>query len=95
MFFKNNNIAIENRTLKHFFIELFDEDNEQPYIENYVIEYFEILLKKFNGRNLYHIKCSKKLSTLMEKTCSVFDEITESSKVLDFEEISFKSFIEH
>ncbi|MEM0385320.1 MAG: ATPase, T2SS/T4P/T4SS family [Nitrososphaeria archaeon] len=95
LFFKNNNIAIENRSLKHFFIELFDEDNEQPYIENYVIEYFEILLKKFNGRNLYHIKCSKKLSTLMEKTCSVFDEITESPKVLDFEEISFKSFIEH
>ncbi|MCX8188533.1 MAG: ATPase, T2SS/T4P/T4SS family [Nitrososphaeria archaeon] len=95
IFFKNKNVRAENRSLKHFLIELFNGDNEQSYLENYIIEYFEILLKRFNGRNLYYVKCSKKLSTLIEKTCSVFDDITENSNILEFEEISFKSFIEH
>ncbi len=95
LFFKNKNIRTENRTLKHFLIELFDEDCEQAYLENYTIEYFEILFKRFNGRNFYHIRCSKKLLTLIERTCTVFDEILENSSLLEFEEISFKSFIEN
>jgi len=85
----------EGGRLKHLFIELLDGLEGEPYIEGYGVGYFEVSLKRFNGRKLYSVSCSSKLLQLIEKTCQVIDRVSDSPSLLEFDEISFRSFIEH
>ena len=81
--------------LRHLFIELLDDEGEASYIENYGLGYFEVFLKRFNARNFYIVKCTKKLHELIEKTSKALDKIVENPNLLEFQEISFKSIVEH
>lgn len=86
---------IKKDGLKHLFIELLDDEGEASYIENYGVGYFEVFLKRFNARNFYIVKFSRRLYELLEKTFHALDRIVENPNLLEFQEISFKSIIEH